>query len=589
MVVALKSRALPAADAVTMSLAAQTWLNDLGVHRVYFKYCSTFDSTDAGNIGPVTDALLDAADEAVTVVCPAAPEHGRTLYNGHLFVGNRLLSESSMARHPLTPMTDSDIVTVMGRQTPHSVGLIPLTSVRRGAHEIASSLATLRREGVRHVVVDAIDDDDLLALAAAAVDMGVITGSAGLAGALGKVLHARETDHTDVRPVPAPTGPTVIFAGSCSAATLGQVEQAMARYPSYRLDPRTVVRTTDLYPDALSWLGENLGATPVMIYSSAPASERGPADPAVAADLEAHDGCPGSGGRRGGRTPCRGRGRGNLGRRGRRIGDQGRGGQCRDGHRRAMVQHRRRRRPGDATAEIRELRHTGSARPRRDRHRTRMSGHHGRRVPTGIADQLVALGASLFARSLTFGRTGNLSALDDDGTLLLTPTGISLGDLTADELSRVDVATGEHVAGLPPTKEAFLHLAMYRARPSARAVVHAHSTHSVAVSCMRDINHDNAIPPLTAYYAMRVGTLPLLPYHAPGDPALGPLAEQLAATHHALLLANHGPIVAAIDLASAADALEELEETAKLHLLLHGHATAPVPDAEVTRLRDLYR
>ena len=286
-VVALKSRALEAAQAVKVSLAAQAWLADLGVPRVYFKYCSTFDSTDAGNIGPVTDALLDAADETVTIVCPAAPGHGRTLYNGHLFVGDRLLSESSMARHPLTPMTDSDIVAVMSRQTPHRVGLIPLTSVRRGAHEIGSALQTLRHEGVRHVVVDAIDDDDLLALAAAAVDMGVITGSAGLAGALGKVLHARETDHTDVRPAPAPTGSTVIFAGSCSAATLGQVEQAMARYPSYRLDPRTVVRTTDLYPDAMRWLGENLGATPVMIYSSAPASERGPADPAVAADLEA--------------------------------------------------------------------------------------------------------------------------------------------------------------------------------------------------------------------------------------------------------------------------------------------------------------
>jgi ribulose-5-phosphate 4-epimerase/fuculose-1-phosphate aldolase len=205
------------------------------------------------------------------------------------------------------------------------------------------------------------------------------------------------------------------------------------------------------------------------------------------------------------------------------------------------------------------------------------------------ADQLVALGSSLFARSLTFGRTGNLSALDDDGTLLLTPTGISLGELHADALSRLDYATGEHVGGLAPTKEAFLHLAMYRARPAARAVVHTHSTYSVAVSCMRDTNPDNAIPALTAYYAMRVGALPLLPYHAPGDPALGPLAVQMAASHHALLLANHGPIVAAADLASAADALEELEETAKLHLLLHGHPTSPVPGAEVARLRELHR
>ena len=217
-----------------------------------------------------------------------------------------------------------------------------------------------------------------------------------------------------------------------------------------------------------------------------------------------------------------------------------------------------------------------------------MSGPQMPRSTDRTAESLVALGASLFVRSLTFGRTGNLSALESDGTLLLTPTGISLGELEVESLSRLDAA-GRHIGGLPPTKEAFLHLAMYRARPSARAVVHTHSTYSVAVSCMRDTDRDNAIPPLTAYYAMRVGVLPLLPYHAPGDPALGPLAELTAANHHALLLANHGPIVAAGDLASAADVLEELEETAKLHLLLQGHPTSPVSDDEVARLRDLYR
>ncbi|MGH3637424.1 MAG: class II aldolase/adducin family protein, partial [Mycobacterium sp.] len=136
----------------------------------------------------------------------------------------------------------------------------------------------------------------------------------------------------------------------------------------------------------------------------------------------------------------------------------------------------------------------------------------------------------------------------------------------------------------PPTKEAFLHVALYRARPDARAVVHTHSTHSVAVSCLRDINRDNALPALTAYYAMRVGTLPVMPYHAPGDPALGPAAELAAAGHHALLLANHGPIVAGVDLSAAADALEEIEETAKLFLLLQGHHVQPVPDDEARRL-----
>lgn len=205
-----------------------------------------------------------------------------------------------------------------------------------------------------------------------------------------------------------------------------------------------------------------------------------------------------------------------------------------------------------------------------------------------LSTEIVEQGASFFRRGLTFGRTGNLSAVDHDGTILMTPTGVALDKLTPGALSRV-TADGAHVSGPEPTKEAFLHLAFYRARPQARAVVHTHSTHSVAVSCLRDIDRANALPPLTAYYAMRVGRLPLLPYHAPGDPALGALAERVAATHHAVLLANHGPVVAGADLASAADALEEIEETAKLALLLRGHAVQPVTDAEARRLEHLYR
>lgn len=200
-----------------------------------------------------------------------------------------------------------------------------------------------------------------------------------------------------------------------------------------------------------------------------------------------------------------------------------------------------------------------------------------------VATELVELGASFFRRGLTFGRTGNLSAVDTDGTILMTPTGVSLERLRVGALSRV-TADGDHIGGPRPTKEAFLHLAMYRSRPHAKAVVHTHSTHSVAVSCLRDVDSANALPVLTAYYAMRVGQLPLLPFHAPGDRALGPIAELAAARHHALLLANHGPIVAGDDLASAADALEEIEETAKLLLLLRGHAVRPVTADDAERL-----
>lgn len=205
-----------------------------------------------------------------------------------------------------------------------------------------------------------------------------------------------------------------------------------------------------------------------------------------------------------------------------------------------------------------------------------------------VSSDIVEVGASFFRRGLTFGRTGNLSAVDTDGSIVMTPTGVSLDHLGRGELSRVD-RDGHHIAGPPPTKEAFLHLALYRARPNAGAVVHTHSTYSVAVSCLRNIDTSNALPVLTAYYAMRVGALPVLPYHAPGDESLGPAAESAAEAHHALLLANHGPVVASADLATAADALEEIEETAKLYLLLRGSAVNPVTDQEARRLNGLYR
>ncbi|ROS32113.1 3-oxo-tetronate 4-phosphate decarboxylase [Amycolatopsis thermoflava] len=204
-------------------------------------------------------------------------------------------------------------------------------------------------------------------------------------------------------------------------------------------------------------------------------------------------------------------------------------------------------------------------------------------MSTGIRAQIAALGASLFHRKLTFGRTGNLSVRHGE-LILVTPTGASLGDLDPDALAVID-ADGRHVDGPRPSKEAFLHAAVYRARPGAGAVVHLHSTHAVAVSCLADVDPADVLPPLTAYYAMRVGTLPLLPYHAPGDPALGPLAEDTARRHHAMLLANHGPVVAGADLAAAADAVEELEETARLHLLLRGHATRPLTPEQAAALR----
>lgn len=189
-------------------------------------------------------------------------------------------------------------------------------------------------------------------------------------------------------------------------------------------------------------------------------------------------------------------------------------------------------------------------------------------------EALCALGQSLFDRGLTHGSTGNLSLRTEAG-YLLTPTGSSLGTLDPARLSVLDAA-GAHLHGDPPTKEALLHLAMYRQRPRDRAVVHLHSTHSVAVSVLADIDPENVLPPLTAYYAMRIGTLPLLPYFPPGDATLADAVAQMASRHHAVLLANHGPVVSGTSIAAAADAVEELEATAKLWLLVRHERLRPL-------------
>ena len=202
---------------------------------------------------------------------------------------------------------------------------------------------------------------------------------------------------------------------------------------------------------------------------------------------------------------------------------------------------------------------------------------------TDARDSLVATGKSMFERRLTFGSSGNISVKTGDGWLM-SPTNVSLGALDPAKLSQLD-PSGKHVAGDAPTKESFLHLAMYRERSSAGAVVHLHSTHSVAVSCLDGINPEDVLPPITAYYVMRVGKLPLIPYYAPGDPTLGAAVGKVAAKHSAVLLANHGPVVAGSSLSAAVNAIEELEETARLYLLLHGRPTRYLTPEQVADLR----
>ncbi|MER7559560.1 3-oxo-tetronate kinase [Nocardioides sp. NPDC126508] len=285
-VIALKTRTVPAAEAVAESLAALAWLRAGDVERVYFKYCSTFDSTDEGNIGPVADALLEALGESTTVICPASPEHGRTTYLGHLFVGDRLLSESPMRHHPLTPMTDPDLVRVLRRQTLGNVEALPLTTIAEGSAAVTVALEAHATAGVRHVVADAVTDADLRTIAEGATDLRLLTGGAGLAGALGAVVAG--TTGTSTPGGELPGGPAVVLAGSCSAATLAQVAAAADVMPSYRLDAAGTPDPAEMLAAASEWLTAHLGESPVLVYSSAGPEEReraraamGPETPAI--------------------------------------------------------------------------------------------------------------------------------------------------------------------------------------------------------------------------------------------------------------------------------------------------------------------
>ena len=272
-VVALKSRTIPAAEAVAQSLEACRWLKAHGAKQIFFKYCSTFDSTDEGNIGPVADALLDELKSDFTIACPAFPENGRTIYLGHLFVGGDLLSDSSMRNHPLTPMRDANLVRVLGKQTKHKTGLVPYKTVMQGAPAIAEAYAALRAQGVRHAIVDAVEDKDLENIGAASSPLPLITGGSGIAIGLpanyrvARLIPKREV----VAALAKAGGNAMVLSGSCSAATLGQVERFAAKHPAKAIDPAELAENPAATVAALlDWAIPQLASGPVLIYASAP-------------------------------------------------------------------------------------------------------------------------------------------------------------------------------------------------------------------------------------------------------------------------------------------------------------------------------
>lgn len=269
-IVALKSRSNPAAEAVQMSLAALDWLRNRGARQYYFKYCSTFDSTDRGNIGPVADALLDALGERLTVFNPAFPTNKRTVYKGYLFVGDELLSESGMRHHPLTPMTDPSLVRVLQRQTQHKVDLVQYATVVKGAAAVAEALDRLGRAGTRHVVLDAITDEHLLCLGEACANLKLITGGSGMAmGLPANFVRAGLLKAGQRGELPKVGGPAAVLAGSCSVATQGQVAQMKKDHAAFVLDPLAIAGGRDQAREALAWAGERLGEKPILIYSTA--------------------------------------------------------------------------------------------------------------------------------------------------------------------------------------------------------------------------------------------------------------------------------------------------------------------------------
>lgn len=270
-VVALKSRTIPAGEAVAQSLAALDWLLAQGARQIVFKYCSTFDSTDAGNIGPVADALLDRLG-GIAVVCPAFPANRRTIYRGYLFVGDVLLSESSMKDHPLTPMTDPSLVRVLARQVREagSVGLVGFETVAEGATAIGEALAALHRGGGRFAVVDAVADGDLRAIGAAIADAALLTGGSGIAMGLPDNFRRKGLLATsEALSLSAPDGGAAVLAGSCSAATRGQVAAVSGTWPTLRLDPVALADGSQSVAGILDWAAAQAGDTPVLVYSTA--------------------------------------------------------------------------------------------------------------------------------------------------------------------------------------------------------------------------------------------------------------------------------------------------------------------------------
>jgi len=275
-VIALKSRSNPALEAVEQSLSALKWLQGQGARQFFFKYCSTFDSTPEGNIGPVMDALMAALDSAFTIACPAFPGTGRTVYQGHLFVHNELLSDSPMRNHPLTPMTDSNLVRFLGMQTEQQIGLVPLATVEQGAGAIVPAMSELKESGVRIAIVDALSDRHLMDIGAASKDLKLVTGGSGAAMGLADNFRAQPDIQLPdaAADIPGVTGPEAVISGSCSQMTLAQVANMSESHPVFRFDALDLAQGRVTTDEIVDWATPHMADNQAFLVSASALPEQ---------------------------------------------------------------------------------------------------------------------------------------------------------------------------------------------------------------------------------------------------------------------------------------------------------------------------
>ena len=279
-VVALKSRTIPASEAIKQSIQALDWLREQGCEQFYFKYCSTFDSTPAGNIGPVTEALMEALDTDFTDACPALPANRRSVFNGYLFANGVLLNESGMQDHPLTPMTDANLVRVLGAQTTREIGLIDYATLRQGDAAVTARIEALKADGIGIAICDAIDNEDLFVLARACRDLPLVTAGSGLALGLPANVADRLNHRQDAARLEPIAGREAVLSGSCSRATLAQIDHAKQHMPSFHLDAQALHDDYASVVDAALACAEahfqahaDDDGGPVLIYASAAPEE----------------------------------------------------------------------------------------------------------------------------------------------------------------------------------------------------------------------------------------------------------------------------------------------------------------------------